>query len=155
MKIVSRKHKTDFKNKRIIREATRPTHPTCPSLWKSQVAEFFVHYTVARNRTPNHITPRAYPSLPFHLWLALCLILVLSFVAHILQPTEYKLLVWDRKWIQIKKLLTTNLNNFWSSTTFILTLFSFKVVCKIWILNLTNLDTIFERRNDFKKSCHL
>jgi hypothetical protein len=92
----------------------------------------------------------AYPPLPLYLWHALCL--VCSFVAHILQPNECKLLVLDRKRIQIKKLSTKNLNNFWSSTTFILTLFSSEVVCKIWILNLTNLDTIFERRNDFKKT---
>jgi hypothetical protein len=50
----------------------------------------------------------------------------------------------------MKTLSTTKFHNFRSSTTFILVLFPSEVVCKIYILNLTNLDAIFENRNDFK-----
>jgi hypothetical protein len=57
VKIVSRKHKTDFKNNKKIYfyygglAAHHPTTPTCPS--QSKVAEFFVYYAVAGNRTPD------------------------------------------------------------------------------------------------------
>jgi hypothetical protein len=56
VKIVSRKHKTDFKNSNIyifVTEASRPTTPNCLSPSKLKVAEFFVYYAVARNRTPD------------------------------------------------------------------------------------------------------
>jgi hypothetical protein len=43
------------------------------------------------------------------------------------------------------------LNNFWSYTTFILTLFSSEVVCKIWILYLTYLDSIFRTKMSSNK----
>jgi hypothetical protein len=50
----------------------------------------------------------------------------------------------------LKRLSTTKFYNFWSYTTFILVFFLSEVVCKICILNFTNLDAIFESRNDFK-----
>jgi hypothetical protein len=56
-------------------------------------------YAVASNRTSNNIT-LVHSPLPLHLCHASCL--VCSVVVHILQPTECKLLVWDRKRIQIK-----------------------------------------------------
>jgi hypothetical protein len=82
VKIVSMKHKTNFKNIKkyiFITEASWPTTPpppvrlrrsqrsptpTCPSTSKSKVTKFFVYYAVARNRTltspsrvPSSITP--------------------------------------------------------------------------------------------------
>jgi hypothetical protein len=124
----------------FIRGGLSPPHP--------QVAAFFARYAVAvvSNRTFDLTLTR---TLHYHsVYDILCL--VCSCFVHILQPFECKLLIWDSKRIKIKKLSTTKLNNFWSSTTFILTLFSSDLVCKIWILNLTYLDSIFENRNEFK-----
>ena len=42
------------------------------------------------------------------------------------------MLVWDPKWIQIKKLSTTKFHNFSRSTTFVLEVSSSKIVYEIW-----------------------
>jgi hypothetical protein len=61
----------------------------------------------------------------------------------ILCSIEFKLIVWDLKWIQIKKLSTTKLHNFSRSTTFVLVISPSKVVRKNQILNLRNSNIVF------------
>ena len=86
--------------------------------------------------TSERVISSTTPLLPY-----LCLYYV--FLLLVLKQIECKLIILDTKWIQMKNLSTTKLNNYLKSTTFILVVSSSKVVYNIWILNLKTSNIVF------------
>lgn len=67
---------------------------------------------------------------------------VLCFSSTNINKTKCKMTVWVTKLIQMKSLWTTKLHNFLRSTTFIMIVFSFEIVYKLWISN-SRASTVF------------